>query len=105
MNKPENQIIVIFGASGDLAKRKLVPSLHDLFEQNLLPEKFAIIGASRSDLGDDNFRISMKEGIEEFSQSESKEHVDEFLPVGVGRGVRWCRLLGCVRSSLRSVCS
>ena len=79
MNKPENQILVIFGASGDLTKRKLVPSLYDLFEQNLLPEKFAIIGASRSDLGDDNFRKSMKEGIEEFSQSENKKGVDEFL--------------------------
>lgn len=79
MKKPENQIIVIFGASGDLAKRKLVPSLYDLFAENLLPEKFAIIGASRSDLGDDNFRNSMKEGIEEFAQSENKGRVDEFI--------------------------
>lgn len=79
MKKPENQIIVIFGASGDLAKRKLVPSLYDLFAENLLPEKFAIIGASRSDLGDDNFRNSMKEGIGEFAQSENKGRVDEFL--------------------------
>ncbi|VAX27001.1 Glucose-6-phosphate 1-dehydrogenase [hydrothermal vent metagenome] len=79
MKKPENQIIVIFGASGDLTKRKLVPSLYDLFDQDLLPDKFAIIGASRSDLGDENFRKSMKEGIKEFSQAENKEHIDEFL--------------------------
>jgi len=79
MKKPENQILVVFGASGDLAKRKLVPSLYDLFDQDLLPNKFAIIGAGRSDLGDDGFRNSMKEGIEEFSQSENKEHVEEFL--------------------------
>lgn len=79
MKKPENQILVIFGASGDLAKRKLIPSLFDLFDQDLLPDQFAIIGAGRSDLGDDNFRNSMREGIEEFSQSEKKERVDEFL--------------------------
>lgn len=79
MKKPENQILVIFGASGDLTKRKLVPSLYDLFDQDLLPDKFAIIGASRSDLGDDTFRNSMKEGITEFSQAENKERVNEFL--------------------------
>ena len=77
--KPENQIIVIFGASGDLTKRKLVPSLYDLFDQDLLPEKFAIIGASRSDLGDVDYRNSMKEGILEFSQSKNKKGIDEFL--------------------------
>lgn len=79
MKKPENQILVIFGASGDLTKRKLVPSLYDLFDQDLLPDKFAIIGASRPDLGDDTFRNSMKEGITEFSQAENKERVNEFL--------------------------
>ncbi len=79
MKKPENQILVIFGASGDLTKRKLVPSLYDLFDQNLLPDKFAVIGASRTDLGDNNFRNSMKEGITEFSQAENKERINDFL--------------------------
>ena len=79
MKKPENQAIVIFGASGDLTRRKLVPSLYDLYNQDLLPNKFAIIGASRSDLGDDDFRNSMRDGIKEFSQSKNKERVDEFL--------------------------
>lgn len=79
MRKPENQIIVIFGASGDLTKRKLVPSLYDLFMQNLLPDKFAIIGASRSDLGDAKFRNEMKEGILKFALSDNKERIDDFL--------------------------
>jgi glucose-6-phosphate 1-dehydrogenase len=52
----ENQILVIFGASGDLTKRKLIPALFDLFQQNLLPEKFAVLGASRTNLTDDEFR-------------------------------------------------
>ncbi|MDA3861801.1 MAG: glucose-6-phosphate dehydrogenase [Melioribacteraceae bacterium] len=79
MQKPENQIIVIFGASGDLTKRKLVPSLYDLFNQKLLPEKFSIVGASRSELSDDDFRKLMKKGILEFTQSENTEGIDEFL--------------------------
>src|SRR5690606_23912648 len=56
MKTPENQFLVIFGASGDLTTRKLIPALYDLFRQNLLPEKFAILGASRSNLSDADFR-------------------------------------------------
>ena len=41
--------IVIFGATGDLCKRKLIPSLHKLWEKGLLPENFTITGASRRD--------------------------------------------------------
>lgn len=79
MRKPENQLIVIFGASGDLTKRKLVPSLYDLFTQNLLPDKYAIVGVSRSNLDDTNFRNQMKLGIEKFALSENKSQIDEFL--------------------------
>ncbi len=56
MNKPQDQILIIFGASGDLTKRKLIPALYDLFQQNLLPEKFAVLGASRTVLSDAEFR-------------------------------------------------
>ena len=56
MNKSENQILVIFGASGDLTRRKLIPALYDLFKQSLLPEKFIVLGASRKDLSDNVFR-------------------------------------------------
>ncbi len=49
-------ILVIFGASGDLARRKLVPAVYDLFKCGLLPENFAILGVSRSGLSDDEFR-------------------------------------------------
>ncbi|MFV0554774.1 MAG: glucose-6-phosphate dehydrogenase [Mangrovibacterium sp.] len=48
-----SQILVIFGASGDLTKRKLIPALYELFKHNLLPEKFAILGASRTVYKDD----------------------------------------------------
>ncbi len=42
-------VLVIFGASGDLAQRKLVPAVFDLFLGGYLPEKFALLGASRTD--------------------------------------------------------
>jgi glucose-6-phosphate 1-dehydrogenase len=67
MRKPENQMLVIFGASGDLTYRKLVPAVFDLYKQDLLPEKFAIIGVSRTRLSDDKFREKMKDGIKTFA--------------------------------------
>jgi len=73
MKKPENQIIVIFGASGDLAKRKLIPALVDLYAQNLMPEKFAILGVSRTKFSDDEFRELMRNGIKEYSEGEDLE--------------------------------
>lgn len=81
MSKPENQILVIFGASGDLTKRKLIPALYALEVQNLLPEKFAIVGASRSEMSDENFREAMNEGLLKFSNEtdKSNEKVKAFL--------------------------
>ena len=79
MKKPENQIIVIFGASGDLTKRKLIPSLFDLFEQNLMPENIAIVGASRSNISDDDFRKILSEGIKQYALSKDNSEMDKFL--------------------------
>lgn len=61
MKQADDQILIIFGASGDLTKRKLIPALYNLFKQNLLPDKFAILGASRSPLSDDDFRSKVSE--------------------------------------------
>lgn len=81
MTKPENHILVIFGASGDLTYRKLVPALFDLFAQNLLPEKSAILGVSRTTFSDAAFRDKMKKGILEFANfgKEFEDQIDEFL--------------------------
>ncbi len=59
---PEPCIVVIFGASGDLTKRKLLPALYHLEQQNLLPEKFAVVGVARRDLSK-TFAPDMKDGI------------------------------------------
>lgn len=48
--RPDNQVLVVFGSSGDLAKRKLAPALAKLAEQGRLPEKFAIVGLGRSEM-------------------------------------------------------
>jgi glucose-6-phosphate 1-dehydrogenase len=67
MEKPKNLILVIFGASGDLANRMLIPAIFSLKMQNLLPEKFAMIGAGRTEFTTDDFRKKMKDGIRAFS--------------------------------------
>jgi glucose-6-phosphate 1-dehydrogenase len=94
MRKPENQILVIFGASGDLTKRKLIPALMDLYVQDLMPEKFAVIGVSRSKFTDDEFRTLMKENIAKFNESDeiSDEKMSRFIkhlyyqPIDTGNG-------------------
>ena len=59
--------VVIFGASGDLAWRKLVPALYNLFRKESLPEDFRIVGFARSDFSRDEFRDRMREGLEQFA--------------------------------------
>lgn len=56
MKKTDNQMLIIFGASGDLTARKLIPAIFHLYEGNHLPEHFVVLGVSRSDLGDLKFR-------------------------------------------------
>ncbi len=63
---PEPCTIVIFGASGDLTKRKLVPSLYSLTQQSLLAGGFSIVGAARTPMSSEDFRARMKEAVHEF---------------------------------------
>ncbi len=72
-------IYVIFGASGDLTKRKLIPALYSLYVLDLLPDKFAIMGASRSDYSDASFREVMIKAIHEFKEIEETKHIDRFI--------------------------
>jgi glucose-6-phosphate 1-dehydrogenase len=81
MKRADNHILVIFGASGDLTYRKLIPAVFDLYKQNLLPEKFAVLGASRSEFSDEKFREKMKDGIKKFSnfKEDDENNIDNFL--------------------------
>ena len=56
MKNIENQILIIFGASGDLTLRKLIPAVFDLFQRGFLPENYAVLGVSRTRYTDDEFR-------------------------------------------------
>ncbi len=66
--RPEPCIVVIYGASGDLASRKLIPALYALGHRQLLPEKFAILGVARSEGSDEGFRAEMMEAVERFGR-------------------------------------
>ncbi len=65
--------LVIFGASGDLTSRKLVPALYQLFRKKRLPEGTKIVGFSRTDFSDDAWRASLAESTKKFANS----HFDE----------------------------
>ena len=65
---PPPQTVIVFGASGDLARRKLLPALYDLAYEGLLPERYAIVGSGGSRLDDADFRERARGGVEEFSR-------------------------------------
>jgi glucose-6-phosphate 1-dehydrogenase len=79
MKEKDSLIYVIFGASGDLTKRKLVPALYSLFVQDLLPAKFTLLGVSRSVFTDDEFRSAMKSAINEFKEIEDTTKINDFV--------------------------
>jgi glucose-6-phosphate 1-dehydrogenase len=76
---PEPAAFVIFGASGDLTSRKLIPSLYKLFQKNLIPEDFYIIGCARSPFKDDSFRKKVEHSIREHSDKPSQNRIRDFL--------------------------
>jgi glucose-6-phosphate 1-dehydrogenase len=60
-------VVVIFGASGDLTSRKLLPALNSLFNERLIDPRTSIVGTSRSQFSDEQFRKRMYEGVSEYS--------------------------------------
>jgi glucose-6-phosphate 1-dehydrogenase len=65
--------VVIFGASGDLAKRKLIPALYELARQKMLSEKFVLVGYSRSELSDEQYRAECREAVQKFARTKPVE--------------------------------
>ncbi|HEX9236891.1 MAG TPA: glucose-6-phosphate dehydrogenase [Actinomycetota bacterium] len=64
----EPQAVVIFGASGDLTKRKLLPAFYHLFVEGLLPEGFAIVGYARTEMTDEQFHEEVRRSVQEFAR-------------------------------------
>ncbi|MBA2644617.1 MAG: glucose-6-phosphate dehydrogenase, partial [Solirubrobacterales bacterium] len=60
----------IFGATGDLARRKLLPALYNLAHEGALPERFNLVGIARKEMSDDDFRAFARESITSFSRRE-----------------------------------
>lgn len=72
--------IIIFGASGDLTRRKLIPALFNKYKKGDLDGDLNIVGVSRTDYSHDDFREQMHEGVQEFSKSYDKSTWEEFSP-------------------------
>jgi glucose-6-phosphate 1-dehydrogenase len=81
---PNDQVIVLFGASGDLARRKLLPGMFHLMQVGLMPERFRIIGAARKPLGDEEFRQLARDSV----SGSSRE---------AGEAEAWDRFAGSLR--------
>ncbi len=71
--KSQPTIFVIYGATGDLCRRKLTPALYNLSLDGWMPEKFSIIGTGRTALTNEEFRNKLLEGINQFSRSGKAE--------------------------------
>ena len=71
--RPHACVLTIFGASGDLTKRKLIPALYNLALEKRLPERFAVVGYARSEMTHDVFRAKMREAVSEFSRTGLKD--------------------------------
>ena len=73
--------IVIFGASGDLTRRKLIPALFNLYRKGRMPENFQIVGFSGTPYEAEAFRAHLREGVEQLAQySFTKKEWDAFAP-------------------------
>ncbi|WP_071395682.1 glucose-6-phosphate dehydrogenase [Bacillus tuaregi] len=76
-NEQPSALIMIFGATGDLANRKLFPSLYRLFEKGNLSENFAVIGVARRPLSNEQFQENVKKSVQSAASNEG-ENIDEF---------------------------
>src|SRR5437763_11942719 len=98
--KPNPTIVVIFGASGDLTWRKLVPALYNLWRDEWITRQFSIIGVDRRGMTDEEFRKHLREGVDQFSRQTVTDEARWtrfvnricFLTGGFGRADTYNRL-------------
>jgi glucose-6-phosphate 1-dehydrogenase len=76
---PEDHVIVVLGATGDLARKKLLPALFHLDFEDLMPKHYLVIGSSKQELTDEAFRDFTRKAVDEFCKCSSTEgHWEEF---------------------------
>ena len=80
---PDPGVVVIFGASGDLTARKLIPALYDLAQGRRLPMEFAVVGISRTPMSHDEFRQKLRKGLDEQRAGSVSEDVWESFSKGL----------------------
>jgi glucose-6-phosphate 1-dehydrogenase len=80
---PDPCALVIFGASGDLTRRKLFPALYSLALRGLLPKQFGVVGVARSEESDDEFRERMKHAVQEFGRDKFRAETWNWLAEGM----------------------
>ena len=91
--RPDPHLIVLFGAGGDLAARKLIPGFFHLQNAGLLPQQWRLVGTAEQDYDDDGFRDHAREAIEQFGRSgvaegdlrELQQRLS-YVPVSAGAG-------------------
>ncbi|MFC2116644.1 glucose-6-phosphate dehydrogenase [Bacteroidota bacterium] len=77
MQKPEAHLLTIFGASGDLTRRKLIPALYNLFLQDLLPDHFGVVGVGRKPYTDEIFREQMSAALQSHAGNRGRYQEDK----------------------------
>jgi glucose-6-phosphate 1-dehydrogenase len=106
---PEDHVIVLFGATGDLARRKLLPGLFHLAKAGLMPPRFRVIGSAPSQvaLSDDEFRKRAREAVTEFGRSKPEgkawQEFEDALSFGAADPDAPEPLLEAVREAERAV--
>src|SRR5215469_7460407 len=106
-SRPDNHIIVLFGATGDLARRKLLPGLFHLTAADLMPDRYQIIGSSRRDLKEDQFSELAREAITEFGLSkpvgEAWENFRRRLSFASAERGRTARLVAAIEQAEQQI--
>ena len=78
-NSNPSCILVIFGAAGDLTKRKLIPALYNLKKAELLSDNFAVIGVARAEMDDEEFRQRLRDDMNQFATEEIENEIWNWL--------------------------
>src|SRR5712664_848707 len=81
---PEPTALVIFGASGDLTRRKLLPAIYQLARGQRLPARFNVLGVARTPMTDDQFRQQFHDSLKEFAGLETPDEVSSALASDLG---------------------
>lgn len=77
-NNIESQLLVIFGSNGDLAKRKLLPAVFQLYIENLLPDNFVVLGAGSQEKSVEAYRVDVQESLKTFANNSITGYPDKF---------------------------